>query len=74
MFATIARFCAGHRRGVLAAWILLILVGGAASLPLIKHHLTNPAGASSESARGASILDRAYYRLFEDSLRAAGAE
>jgi putative drug exporter of the RND superfamily len=58
MFATIARFCAGHRRGVLAAWILLILVGGAASLPLTKH-LTNAAGGSSESARGASILDRA---------------
>ncbi|HEV2376345.1 MAG TPA: MMPL family transporter [Streptosporangiaceae bacterium] len=58
MFATIARFCVGHRRGVLAAWILLILMGDAASLPLSKH-LTNAAGGSSESARGASILDRA---------------
>src|SRR5262249_44010953 len=58
MFATIARFCAGHRRAVLAAWILLITVGAAASLPLFKH-LTDTAGGSSESARGANILDRA---------------
>jgi putative drug exporter of the RND superfamily len=58
MFATIARFCAGHRRGVLAAWLLLVMVGAAASWPLFKH-LTNPTWGSSESARGAVILDRA---------------
>ena len=58
MFATIARFCAGHRRRVLAAWLLLVIVGAAVSWPLVKH-LTYAAGGSSESARGASILDRA---------------
>jgi RND superfamily putative drug exporter len=58
MFATIARFCAGHRRAVLAAWILLIMAGAAASFPLFKH-LTDAAGGSAESARGANILDRA---------------
>jgi RND superfamily putative drug exporter len=58
MFATVARFCAGHRRGVLAAWIVLILAGGAASLPLYKH-LTDAAGGSSESALGTANLNRA---------------
>src|SRR5215472_4162955 len=58
MSATVARFCARHRRGVLAAWSLLIMVGMAAVVPLYGH-LTNGAGGSSESARGAAILARA---------------
>src|SRR5262245_46284209 len=58
MSATVARFCARHHRGVLGAWTLLILVGMAAVVPLFGH-LSNAAGGSSESARGAAILSRA---------------
>ena len=58
MSATIARFCARHRRWVLAAWTLLIMVGFAAAWPLFGR-LTSAPGGSSESARGAAILARA---------------
>ena len=58
MSVTIARFCARRRRWVLAAWILLIVVGFAAAVPL-SGRLTSAAGGSSESARGATILARA---------------
>ena len=58
MPTTVARFCARHRRGVLAAWILLIMIGMAAAVPLFGH-LSYAAGGSSESARGAAILSRA---------------
>ena len=58
MSATIARFCARHRRWVLAAWTLLIMVGFAAAWPLFGR-LTSATGGSSESARGAAILARA---------------
>ena len=58
MSATIARFCARHRRWVLAAWTLLIMVGFAAAWPLFGR-LNSAPGGSSESARGAAILARA---------------
>jgi len=59
MFATIARFCVNRRRWVLAAWMLLLVIGLAVTLPLFKH-LKNANGApGSESSRGAAIVDKA---------------
>jgi RND superfamily putative drug exporter len=59
MFATVARFCVTRRRWVLAAWMLLLVIGLAATLPLFKH-LKNANGApGSESSRGAAIVDQA---------------
>src|SRR5215471_7032050 len=58
MSATVARFCGRHRRAVLSTWILLIVVGLAAAVPLFKH-LASSFGGSSESARGSVILSRA---------------
>ena len=34
MFATVARFCVTRRRWVLAAWMLLLVIGLAAVVPL----------------------------------------
>ena len=34
MFATVARFCVTRRRWVLAAWMLLFVIGLAAVIPL----------------------------------------
>ena len=58
MSAIVARFCGQHRRAVLATWILLIMVGLAAAVPLFGH-LASSFGGSSESARGAAILSGA---------------
>jgi putative drug exporter of the RND superfamily len=59
MFATIARFCVTRRRWVLAAWVLLLVIGLGAVIPLFGK-LTNSASATgSESARGAAIVDKA---------------
>src|SRR5262249_48002129 len=59
MFATIARFCVNRRRWVLAAWMLLLVIGLAATLPLFKH-LKNANGApGAESSQGAAIVDKA---------------
>jgi RND superfamily putative drug exporter len=59
MFATVARFCATHRRWVLAAWVLLLVMGlaaGARTMNRLKDSNTN---GSTESARGAAILNHA---------------
>src|SRR5215467_4946077 len=59
MFATIARFCVNHRRWVLAAWMLLLVIGLAVALPLFKHLKAANGAPGSESSRGAAIVDKA---------------
>ncbi len=59
MFATVARFCVNRRRWVLAAWMLLLVIGLAAALPLFKHLKAANGAPGSESSRGAAIVDRA---------------
>jgi putative drug exporter of the RND superfamily len=59
MFATIARFCVNRRRWVLAAWMLLLVIGLAAALPLFKHLKAANGAPGSESSRGAAIVDKA---------------
>jgi putative drug exporter of the RND superfamily len=59
MFARIARLCVTHRRWVLAAWVLLFVIGLAAGA-MTMHRLKDSNGSgSSESARGAAIVDKA---------------
>ena len=55
MSATIARFCARHRRWVLAAWTLLIMVGFAAAWPLFGR-LTSAAGRFGARGEGVHYL------------------
>jgi RND superfamily putative drug exporter len=59
MFATVARFCVTRRRWVLAAWVLLLIIGLAAVMPLFKHLKNSNGATGSESARGAAIVDKA---------------
>jgi RND superfamily putative drug exporter len=59
MFATVARFCVAHRRWVLAAWTLLLVIGLAAGAMTFNRLKNSGGSGSSESARGAAILDRA---------------
>jgi uncharacterized membrane protein YdfJ with MMPL/SSD domain len=59
MFATIARFCVTRRRWVLAAWVLLLVIGLAAVLPLFGRLKDSSGATGSESARGAAIVDKA---------------
>jgi RND superfamily putative drug exporter len=59
MFTTIARVCVAHRRWVLAGWVLLLVIGlaaGAMTMNRLKDSNTN---GSTESARGATIVNRA---------------
>jgi len=59
MFATVARFVVTHRRWVLAAWMLLFVVGLAALIPLFGKLTYSSGSGTSESARGAAIVDKA---------------
>src|SRR5215472_3095974 len=59
MFATVARFSATHRRWVIAAWMLLLVIGLAAVIPLFGRLKYANGSGSSESARGAAIVDEA---------------
>jgi putative drug exporter of the RND superfamily len=59
MFATVARFCVARRRWVLAAWVLLLVIGLAAVTPLFGKLKNSQSATGSESARGAAIVDKA---------------
>src|SRR5215469_3251328 len=59
MFATVARFSVTHRRWVLAAWMLLFIIGLAAVMPLFLRLTYSSGSGTSESARGAAIVDKA---------------
>ena len=59
MFATVARFCITRRRWVLAAWVLLLVIGLAAVTPLFGKLKNSASATGSESARGAAIVDKA---------------
>ena len=59
MFATVARFSATHRRWVIAAWMLLLVIGLAVVIPLFGRLKYANGSGSSESARGAAIVDKA---------------
>jgi RND superfamily putative drug exporter len=59
MFAIVARFCVARRRWVLAAWVLLLVIGLAAVLPLFGKLKNSASATGSESARGAAIVDKA---------------
>src|SRR5215467_8961883 len=59
MFATVARFCVTRRRWVLAAWMLLLVIGLAAVIPLFGKLKNSASATGSESARGAAIVDKA---------------
>ena len=59
MFATTARFCVTRRRWVLAAWVLLLIIGLAAALPLFKHLKAANGAPGSQSSRGAAIVGQA---------------
>src|SRR5215470_8232018 len=59
MFATIARFCVSRRRWVLTAWMLLLVIGLAAVLPLFGRLKDTNGATGSESARGAAIVAKA---------------
>src|SRR5215469_7581519 len=59
MFATVARFSATHRRWVIAAWMLLFVIGLAAVMPLFLRLKYSNGSGTSESARGAAIVDKA---------------
>src|SRR5215469_12169980 len=59
MFATVARFSATHRRWVIAAWMLLFIIGLAAVIPLFGRLKYSNGSGTSESARGAAIVDKA---------------
>jgi putative drug exporter of the RND superfamily len=59
MFATVARFCVTRRRWVLAAWVLLLVIGLAAVTPLFGKLKNSASATGSESARGAAIVDKA---------------
>jgi putative drug exporter of the RND superfamily len=59
MFATVARFCVTRRRWVLAAWMLLLVIGLAAVIPLWGALKNSGSATGSESARGAAIMDKA---------------
>jgi putative drug exporter of the RND superfamily len=59
MFATIARFCVTRRRWVLAAWVLLLIIGLAAVIPLFGKLKDSASATGSESARGAAIVNKA---------------
>jgi putative drug exporter of the RND superfamily len=59
MFATVARFCVAHRRWVLAAWVLLFVIGLAAGAVTFNRLKDSGGNGSSESARGAAIVAKA---------------
>ena len=59
MFATVARFCVAHRRWVLAAWTLLLVIGLAAGALTFNRLKDSGGNSASESARGAAILNKA---------------
>src|SRR5215472_11482925 len=59
MFATVARFFVTHRRWVLAAWVLLLVIGLAAGAMTMKRLKDSNTNGSTESARGAAILNHA---------------
>jgi putative drug exporter of the RND superfamily len=59
MFARIARLCVAHRRWVLAAWVLLFVIGLAAGAVTFNRLKDSGGSGSSESARGAAIIAKA---------------
>jgi putative drug exporter of the RND superfamily len=59
MYAAIARFCVQYRRWVLAAWVLLFVVGIVIGSGVFHRLKDSGAGSGSESAQGSAILDKA---------------
>ena len=59
MFGSIARFCGRHRRSVLAAWMLLFIVGIGVSMVVFGHLKDSNGGAGTESVQGYNIMDKA---------------
>jgi putative drug exporter of the RND superfamily len=59
MFATIARFCVRYRWWVLAAWVLLFMVGIVIGGGVFTRLKDSNAGLGSESAQGSAILNKA---------------
>ena len=58
MLASVARFCVRYRRWMLVAWVLLFVAGVVIGGQVFSR-LKDTNGGSSESARGAAILDKA---------------
>ena len=58
MYASVARFCVRYRRWVLAAWVLLFVAGVVIGSQVFSR-LKDTNSGSSESARGAAIMDKA---------------
>src|SRR3954447_6347986 len=59
MFAKVARLSVRRRRWIMAAWLLLFVVGIAAGAQLFMRLKDPGGGTGTESARGAAVLTRA---------------
>jgi RND superfamily putative drug exporter len=59
MLATIARFCVRHRRWVLAAWMLLFIVGITIGMTVFGRLHDSNGGAGTESVQGSNIMQQA---------------
>jgi putative drug exporter of the RND superfamily len=59
MYASVARFCARYRWQVLAAWVLLFMVGTVIGGGVFTRLKDSNASSGSESAQGSAILNRA---------------
>jgi putative drug exporter of the RND superfamily len=59
MFASVARFCVRHRRWVLAAWMLLFIVGIAIGSMVFGRLKDSNGGAGTESVQGYNIVQQA---------------
>ena len=59
MLATIARFCVRHRRRVMAAWMLLFIIGIAIGSMVFGRLKDSNGGAGTESVQGYNIIQKA---------------
>jgi RND superfamily putative drug exporter len=59
MYASVARFCARYRWPVLAAWVLLFMVGTVIGGGVFTRLKDSNTGSGSESAQGSAILNKA---------------
>ncbi|HEV2252350.1 MAG TPA: efflux RND transporter permease subunit [Streptosporangiaceae bacterium] len=59
MFAAIARFSVQHRRWVLAAWMLLFVIGIAIGMMVFGRLHDSNGGAGTESVQGYNIIQKA---------------